>query len=240
MILDDKNFFLNCELQQYNSGNIDTISDIISNEETYTFSYNCKYNETVFQDTKTILAFPSKVEELVIGHTILDCLPCYDANFTYEISSNDKHYTLNLIAKDSEIKENKEKVEVLPSEYLSTMGRFLEHSGLWEGTGCFHKAALFNPQTKELHFVEDIGRHNCVDRLKGYAVINNINLSDYFIFITARITASLYAKIRRAGFTTIVSHSAVTSNSYLRAKEEDVTLIAFCRPRANKANIYNI
>jgi len=110
------------------------------------------------------------------------------------------------------------------------MAAFISSPGRWEGTGCFHRAALFDPGSRTFaRRAEDIGRHNCLDRLAGYAAREDDSLARYALFVSARMTASLAAKAARAGFRMIVSRSAVTTAAIDAAQDAGVTLAGFAR-----------
>lgn len=229
----EENQFIKTQVKQYKNEKLSCIDEIISCEESFVFSYTCTFKDKNWKGEKNIYAYPEDIEKLVIGHTILDLLPCYHADFSYKISQKEKTYTLDLEAKEKQKKEigkiSMPSCSMPLSEVLETMDKVLSAKGKWSGTGCFHRASLYHPITKEIIIVEDIGRHNCVDRLKGHCIINNLPIEEYFLFITARITASIYDKIRRAGISTIISRSAITSTPFLKSQQDNCTLIAFCR-----------
>ncbi len=204
-------------------------------EERFNISYTCNYNGKTWQGEKMLYAYPNAIEELALGHIVLDCLPLYDKDFSYEIRQNGSNYTVNLEAKDKATKENAP-ISIHATEINEVMQKILSSQGKWESSGCFHCATLYHPITKELIIAEDIGRHNCVDRLKGHCIKHNLAMEEHFLFITARITASIYKKMRRAGIATIISKSAITSTSLQGAKDEDCTLIAFCRQDNKEGN----
>ncbi len=232
--------FIRCTPTQYKKGITRQIDEIISLEQAFTYSYNCKHGEHNYSGTREIYAYPHKIDELIIGHVILDQIPCYSSDFTYELNSKDNKYELILNAADKASPPHepcKGKLDL--DELVNIMHKVLSAEGKWDGTGCFHRAALYHPTTKKLILAEDIGRHNCVDRLKGHSIIHNLPIQDYFLFITARITSSLYHKIQRAGIKTIVSRSAITSTAYLSAINDNCTLAAFCRPEDERVTLFN-
>ncbi len=229
----EKNQYEEHTIEQYNNKETKMKEDILLCEESYTISYTCKYNDKEIQGEKTLFASPIAIDKLALGHVVLDCLPCYDADFSFDIKNDDHHCTLALEAKDKAIQKESQKHSINCEELLVLMEEMLNTKGKWNGAGCFHCATLYHPITKEKIVVEDIGRHNCIDRLKGHCLQNNTAIEEYFLFITARITASIYAKIRRAGISTIISKSAITGTPFERANKEDVCLVAFCRKEEN-------
>ncbi len=227
--------FLCCTPTQYKQGKVHEISEIVSPEEECSFSYSCAYTSKeqnaaqIFSGEKTLYAYPLDLEKLVLGHTVLDILPCYDADFTCDVQGGGSFFQVKLQAQPSIVPARTlEKMSY--ANVLHTMDTVLNAPGLWDGTGCFHRAGLYHPCSQELILAEDIGRHNCIDRLKGHSLLHNLPIEEYVLFITARITASLYAKIYRAGIRAMVSRSAITTTSYTRAQKDGCTLAAFCRP----------
>ena len=127
---------------------------------------------------------------------------------------------------------------------LEIMRSFLDDPGRYAGTGCFHRMALLRladgPDEPQLvHMVEDIGRHNCLDRLVGYAVLRGLAPEDYALLLSARVTASLYTKARRAGFSFLAGRAAVTRAALHKAMEQKVTLVGFCRPENGRLTVFS-
>ena len=122
---------------------------------------------------------------------------------------------------------------------LDAMRAFMGEEGLWDGTGCFHRAGVYDPvQGRLLRRAEDIGRHNCIDRLAGWAAREGVDLAPRLLLVSARVTASLFAKARRAGFSFIVSRSAVTTASVDMAEAQGVTLVGFARDREERFTVF--
>ncbi len=123
---------------------------------------------------------------------------------------------------------------------LSVMRVFMSYAGLWDGTGCFHRAGAYNPEQGVFTaMAEDIGRHNCLDRLTGLSLQKGFDLKEHVLFVTARMTASLLEKARQCGFEVVVSRSAVTTASVESALANGMTLIGFCREPENRFTVFN-
>lgn len=124
-------------------------------------------------------------------------------------------------------------------QVVSLMRRFIAAPGLWDGTGCFHRAAAYDPDTGEFPFrAEDIGRHNCLDRLCGQAHLAGRPLSGLALFLSARVTASMCDKALRAGFRTVVSRSAVTTEAVRLAQAGGLSLAGFAREAENRFTVF--
>ncbi len=236
--------FIACSVQQYVHGTVLTKKEIISPEEACHFSYSCldvrKSPEEKSTGSKMLYAYPMHLKSLVLGHTVLDMVApsfadAYIVHDVYEKRSGHWHVDLQLHAQPMR------KVMMQKMTYatvLEVMDNMLAAHGLWEGTGCFHRAALYHPQRQEMLLVEDIGRHNCVDRLYGQALLQGLEVQEFFLFITSRITGSLYKKIRRAGISHMVSRAAITSTTYTCAVQEGCTVVGFCRPKEKRMTIF--
>lgn len=122
---------------------------------------------------------------------------------------------------------------------ITIMRELIEAGGRWDATGCFHRAGVYDPQSGRLvKVVEDIGRHNCIDRLAGWALKTGAGLESLVLVITARATASLTAKAAAAGFPALVSRSAVTTAAVTAARYAGMTLAGFTRERENRTSVF--
>jgi len=83
---------------------------------------------------------------------------------------------------------------------------------------------------------EDIGRHNTIDMLGGYALLHKIDLTDKILLTTGRISTEMAAKAWAMGTPVIISHSAPTSKALQVLTEAGITLIGYVR--GGKMNIY--
>lgn len=108
-------------------------------------------------------------------------------------------------------------------------------SGLFKLTGGVHSALLLTGN--QSIYYEDIGRHNAVDKIVGYTVLNQIDTSSSFLFTSGRISSDMLIKATLAGIPIIISRSAPTSLAVSLAKKYGVTVIGFAR--GEKLNIYS-
>lgn len=176
---------------------------------------------------RRLWAFPESLEHLVLGHAALDMC---DEN-QVPVIQNYLEYDFHL-APDFRIPpEPGQRPEPLACRIIpNIMDNFISSGGHWEGTGCFHKAALFDPGADDfIHVTEDIGRHNCIDRLKGWSLAQGRDIRSLWLFVSARCTASLAEKCVRLGVAGVVSRSAVTVSAIGMAEEAGMTLAGFAR-----------
>ena len=103
--------------------------------------------------------------------------------------------------------------------------------------GGLHSAALFNTRGELLLVREDIGRHNCLDKIIGHILINEMNIYDKILFSSGRISLDLVLKAVRMKFPVIVTNSSVTYNAVRLAGKLGLTVIGYAR--GNRFNIYS-
>ena len=89
---------------------------------------------------------------------------------------------------------------------------------------------------KTLYVSEDIGRHNALDKAAGYALLNQLPLSECMIFTSGRVPVDMVEKVITAGIPVLVSKSVPTKESVDMAREYGLTLI--CRAWPDKCEIF--
>lgn len=103
--------------------------------------------------------------------------------------------------------------------------------------GGLHSAALFNAEGEMLSVVEDLGRHNCIDKIFGQMLIDSIAPEDKIIFTSGRASTDLIFKALRMSVPVIVTNSSVTYNAAEAAQKAGLTLIGYARGK--RFNIYS-
>ncbi len=103
--------------------------------------------------------------------------------------------------------------------------------------GGLHSAALFNKDGNLLNLAEDIGRHNCIDKISGYMLMKKLPPEDKIIFTTGRLCIDVIYKICRMQIPIIVTNSSVTFSATALAKKINLTVIGYAR--SGRFNIYS-
>ncbi|MHB8104408.1 MAG: formate dehydrogenase accessory sulfurtransferase FdhD, partial [Dehalococcoidales bacterium] len=82
--------------------------------------------------------------------------------------------------------------------------------------------------------VEDIGRHNTLDKIIGYALMNKVDCSRVFLVSTGRMASEMVTKICRCGIPIAATKTAVTDKGLEIGKKCGLTLIGFVRDAGTK------
>ncbi len=117
---------------------------------------------------------------------------------------------------------------------FQAMNRLFDMGTVYQETEGAHAAGIFTSEAEPVSIIEDIGRHNCLDKAVGYALRRNIRLEDHFIVSTGRMSSEMVAKLCRAGFPVAATKTAVTDKGRNIALACGMTLIGFVRDKGMK------
>lgn len=122
--------------------------------------------------------------------------------------------------------------KVDPEILCSLPDRLLAQQEVFGRTGGLHAAALFDSAGQLLALREDIGRHNAVDKIVGWALLNgSAPLSNHILMVSGRGGFEIVQKALAAGIPVVASVSAPSSLAVQLARELGLTLIGFLRGR---------
>ena len=188
----------------YNEGVINSYSDIEN------ISFNDKMLAVIINLKEgVIIDRQESLRSLTTG-----CGKCYTyinplKKSQYKTVTNDTTYSINAI--------------------LDLMHGFVTRSNIYIDVGGVHSVLLHAIDYEVL--IEDIGRHNCFDKITGLMLKENkLALFDQaIVFVSGRISSEIMAKIIRMGVPVLVSKSTPTTSAVKLAQEHNVTLLGYVR-----------
>lgn len=207
------------------------------------------------KDFITLYCTPLMVKELITGlfltEGIFTEIPPEEMSIVYgkeimvdiaatgDFSTEDITTSRRVAGITFEKKKNLEKVKddfSLGAKALwNVFEEFQKRSELFRLTGCFHIAALSDGE-RILAFAEDIGRHNAVDKVIGYSILNDMSFKKKLMLVSCRLSSEIISKCSRWGIPIVASRAAPTNLAIEIAETSGITLIGFVR--GERMNIY--
>lgn len=128
-------------------------------------------------------------------------------------------------------------VEIDANVLLSLPDRMREAQTTFARTGGIHAAAMFEPDGKLIVLREDVGRHNAVDKVLGFALRNNLlPLDRHVLVVSGRSSFEIVQKALAGTIAIVAAISAPSSLAVDFAQENGQTLVGFLREK--RMNIY--
>jgi FdhD protein len=139
--------------------------------------------------------------------------------------------------RDLGVRPLEDTVRVPASLLYELPARMLDAQRTFAATGGLHAAALFDERGEMLVVREDVGRHNAVDKIVGWGLLDGrLPFERCILLVSGRASYEVLQKSLMARIPIVASVSAPSSLAVDLAREFGVTLAGFLR--GNRANLY--
>ncbi|WP_299088462.1 formate dehydrogenase accessory sulfurtransferase FdhD [uncultured Metabacillus sp.] len=246
------------KIRKYTNGQLfDTVDDIVTEFPLTIFINN--------QEFATMVCTPAHFEEMVFGFLasegvirFLDDIKALtiDENAGYahvtlhaDVTTSQQYYSKRFIGSccgksrqfyfhnDARTaKTATTNLSINPDQCIKLMNDMQKRSTVFQETGGAHNAALCTPE-KIVVTRTDIGRHNALDKLYGYSMMNQLSVRDKIIVFSGRISSEVLVKAAKIGVGIVLSKSAPTDLAINLADDLNITTVGFIRGQS--FNIYS-
>ena len=125
--------------------------------------------------------------------------------------------------------------QVKSQELIDRIEELKDNAQIWQATGGTHVAGIVYKDNFIIK--EDVSRHVAVDKVIGYGILHDYDLSNCYVIYSGRMPADMVIKIIRAKIPLLVSNAAPSYSGCEIAKKGNVTLVGFLR--GQRFNVYN-
>ncbi|MCX5780889.1 MAG: formate dehydrogenase accessory sulfurtransferase FdhD [Firmicutes bacterium] len=250
--------YKNYEITVYNQGVVEHIEDAVVQEKPLTLFLNhielatmiCSpggyqelgvgflLSEGMVQKPEDILEISVKEEEGLLWIESTAQVPQTGTFLRRHIASccGKSRAGLYFINDARTLKRVESEVRFTAEQLLTMIDTLEEKSVTFRLTGGVHSAALAD-QSGLLAMYEDIGRHNAVDKVLGYAFMNRIDPHDKCLLLSGRIASEILIKAAHAEIPIVLSRSAPTGLTIELAEDLNITVVGFARGK--KFSVYS-
>jgi FdhD protein len=114
---------------------------------------------------------------------------------------------------------------VLRTSWLYTLSRKINTApSLYLAAGAIHGCVLCE-EDRPLVYMEDVGRHNAIDKIAGYMHLHRISPAGKIFYTTGRLTSEMVIKTVQMGISILISRSGFTAWGVDLARQAGLTLI---------------
>ena len=233
--------------QNYKNGKINYVTEKVVKDSTITLTINNEIN-------RNLSAIEDSLEEFAVGYLFNENM-VKSIDDIEKIEINENHINVEI---DDKLLKTKETVlcsdssggwrskikeiepvssdfQVEADELINRIEELKNNAQIWQATGGTHVAGIVYKN----NFIvkEDVSRHVAVDKVIGYGILHNYDLSNSYVIYSGRKPADMVIKIVRAGIPVLASNAAPAYSGCETPKKGNVTLVGFLR--GQRFNVYN-
>lgn len=233
--------------QNYKNGKITDVTENVVKDSTITLTINNKIK-------RSLSAIEDSLKEFAVGYLFNEnMVKTLEDIEKIEIDGNKINVEINdtllktketVLCSDSaggwrskinNIEPVTSNFQVKSDELIERIEELKNNAQIWQATGGTHVAGIVY---KDNFIVkEDISRHVAVDKVIGYGILHDYDLSNCYVIYSGRMPADMVIKIVRAGIPVLASNAAPAYSGCETAKKGNVTLVGFLR--GQRFNVYN-
>lgn len=233
--------------QNYKNGKITDVTENVVKDSTITLTINNKIK-------RSLSAIEDSLKEFAVGYLFNEnMVKTLEDIEKIEIDGNKINVEINdtllktketVLCSDSaggwrskinNIEPVTSNFQVKSDELIERIEELKNNAQIWQATGGTHVAGIVY---KDNFIVkEDVSRHVAVDKVTGYGILHDYDLSNCYVIYSGRMPADMVIKIVRAGIPVLASNAAPAYSGCETAKKGNVTLVGFLR--GQRFNVYN-
>ncbi len=126
------------------------------------------------------------------------------------------------------LRERRKPLRIASSSILKRMYELDTYPGIYSITRGVHAASVAT-SSETLVILEDLGRHNAVDKIVGHCFLNQIQTQNKLLLTTGRITSEVLIKAARSYFPIVISRSSASAMAVAMAKQSGIDVITYVR-----------
>jgi len=133
-----------------------------------------------------------------------------------------------VVSGKNEIIHEKQSFTINPKTLIRLYDDFSEKQKLHKSAGGYHSAALSDGKLINI-IVEDLGRHNCLDKISGKFLLEGRSFSPKLLFLSGRISSEMINKSLRLGVPLIATRTTPTVSAVEIAEANGITIVGYLR-----------
>ena len=129
-----------------------------------------------------------------------------------------------------DVMENFDKIKLskrtfIKKDWIYDLSKKINNTpSLYLKAGAIHGCVLCHKNTPLL-YMEDVGRHNAIDKIAGYMFLNKVKPNDKIFYTTGRLTSEMIIKSVNMRIPIVISRSGFTASGVELARKANLTLI---------------